>query len=184
MRAFCALMLLLTACGTEEAPTAVPGDGSDPAIPSGTIRTDGNGSGQGGQGGTAGTGGEDGTGGSGGAGGATGACISDTDLESLSFVESGREVARQCVVSTCGSILNVDDYAVCVTRCVNLRIRGLSPECGACFGQASRCELENACTASCRINECSTQCLACWRTAGCLSELDDCTGLGDADCSL
>lgn len=177
MRASCVLLLLVAACGSETPPPAAPSDGSNNPTFVGTGTNGGSSSGTGGQGGEA------GSGGTGGAAGAEGACSNQGDVEAFSFAPSGREVARRCVVSRCGSFaLDPARYADCVSGCATNDVLGLSRSCAECYGDLSRCELENACASSCRINVCTSECEGCLQNAGCLSALDECTGVPDDAC--
>lgn len=178
MRASCLILVLLASCGNDADPPAAPGGGSDPTIVgSGTRSVGGTGSG--------GTGGEAGAGGDGGS--ASAACANDFDIAALDASLEARELVRECLVFSffaCRSALNPEIYESCVTECVLDRVEGLSNDCGRCFGRASRCELENTCDTACVLNICSEGCLSCSRGAGCLDELEECTGLNDTSCSI
>ena len=163
------------ACGGDAPPPAAPPDTRDPTpIGTGTVGRSGAG-GEGGAGGAAGVGG---------AAGASGACANDADIDAFSFAASGREVARQCVVSVCGgTTFDSDEYEDCVSNCVGLRVRGLSSSCASCYGAASRCELDAGCANRCRVGICATECTGCLRNGGCLTALDECTGIPDDACA-
>jgi hypothetical protein len=169
------LALGILGCGNEgSTPPAVSGGGG-PIDVAGLDSTDG----IGGQGGASG-----GAGGAGGVGGSTGACDNDGDLESLSFVSGGREVAADCSISRCSNLVgDPNAYEACVTSCVEGQIPGLSEACASCYGAADRCALDSFCYLQCRVNPCTLSCTSCLTIAGCTEELGACTGIVGNDCA-
>lgn len=175
MRVACLLLFVLVACGSETSPEASPAGGGNVAIGPGTRAVAGMASG--------GSAGDAGDAGAGGQGGATTACTNDEDIAALDSSFGGREVARECLVLdlTCVALTG-DAYESCIAQCLGLRIPDLSLDCGRCFAAATRCELDNACTAACRFDICGETCRACTLEKGCLDALEDCTGLNDSSC--
>lgn len=172
------ILVLLAACGSEAAPGAAPSGESDPTvIGPGSRSTRGMASG--------GAQGQGGAGGQGVPAGSSGSCEGEDDVAALAASVGGRQAARECLILDLRCVaLTGESYENCITECIGTRIRGLSPNCAQCFGAATRCELDNACTAACRLSVCNETCRSCVATSGCLDALDDCTGLIDDTCEL
>ena len=168
-------LLILTVCVAgcaAEAPPAIPtSPGSGVVI-----------------GGTAGTGGAGGAGGAGGVGGVgggpLGACDNAADLQAIQDASSTmRDVARDCGNFECAIFFgNGVSYRSCVDQCVQDHVPDLSNECAACYGASERCSHDSLCTLRCRNDTCSVMCLDCMTVAGCIEELEACSGLPGDGC--
>jgi hypothetical protein len=146
------------------------------------------GSGIGVGGGTAGTGGAGGAGGAGGGGGvgggSVGACDNEDDLQAIEDEDSTmRDVARDCGEGKCLIFFSRGpEYESCVHECVKDNVPDLSVECAACYGASERCSHDSLCTLRCRNDTCSVTCLDCMTVAGCIEELEACSGLPGNGC--
>ena len=165
------LCLCVAGCGNDAPPT-VPGTGTP--IPPGM-----------GTGGTGGAGGAGGIGGEGGAGGgAKGACDNESDLDAMDDAEDTlRDIARDCGAFECAIFFgNGFAYEACLNMCVGDQVPELSPDCAACYVASERCSHDSLCILRCRNDTCSIGCLECMSLAGCIEELEECSGLPGDDC--
>ena len=165
------LSLCVVGCASEAPPT-VPGSGTPipPAM---------GGGGSGGAGGAGGAGGEGGVG-----GGSKGACDNESDLDAIDGAEDTlRNIARDCGSFECAIFFgNGFAYESCVNICVKDYIPELSTNCAACYGGPERCSHDSLCTLRSRNDTCSTMCLDCMNLAGCITELEECSGLPGDGC--
>jgi hypothetical protein len=165
------LSFCVIGCASDEPPT-VPGNGTPipPAM---------------GAGGTGGIGGAGGIGGEGGAGGgAKGACDNESDLDAIDGAEDTlRNIARDCGAFECAIFFgNGFAYESCVNMCVEDQVPELSPDCAACYGGSERCSHDSLCILRCRNDTCRVGCLDCMSLAGCIEELEECSGLPGDGC--
>ena len=148
----------------------------------------GSGVGTHGDGGAGGFGGIGGGGGAGGGGGLQGACANQSDLAAIDGAGNVRDIARSCGLFVfagfdCGLFIgNPDTYESCVSACVESRVEDLSSGCASCYGAAERCSLSSNCRVRCQLNACLPNCLACVTTAGCIDDLEQCTGIPGDGC--
>jgi hypothetical protein len=171
MRLVPIVVVLALGCGDPASPPAVSGGGDGP-INVGIDRGGTGGSGAGGVGGAGGYGGE-----------AAGACDNSADLDALAGAGRVRDVARDCGVFRCsGSVEDSDVYEACVRACVENDVQAISTECASCYSEAERCSLDAFCQPRCQANTCSSMCLSCLSSAGCVSAFEACTGLAGIEC--
>ncbi len=164
------LSLCVVGCGND-APPVIPG--SDTPLSPGNI--DGTGGAGGGAGGGGGTGGEDGS---------IGACDNEADLGVIEGMDSSlRDVARDCGSFECAIFFgNGFAYESCVDGCVTDHVPDLSTGCTVCYGGSERCSHDSLCTLRCRNDTCSAMCLDCMTLAGCITDLEECSGLPGDGC--
>jgi len=102
----------------------------------------------------------------------TDACINDDDR---AIIEGG-EVDIQGEATTCGlgCITNPDPVG-CSAPCV-AEATGLSLECSTCYAFMIDCTIDN-CLGVCAADPGGETCVACLEDAGCISALNECTGI-------
>ncbi|MGB5694867.1 MAG: hypothetical protein WBM46_04370 [Polyangiales bacterium] len=172
MRSFLFLALLVVGCAEETFPGAPGGGNGRPPLV-------GIGGGPGGSGGSDGgvDAGPDG-------GDFKGACDNGADLDAIENAgDRIRNLAQDCGLFSCINLIGIgQQYANCVSGCVESSVQGLSAECAACYGSAEQCGVAAFCGARCQSNTCSTDCLDCLESAGCLLDLEECRGLPGDGC--
>jgi hypothetical protein len=117
-------------------------------------------------------------------GASSGACDNAGDLGAIEGASSTRNTANACSANDCAFwIADPTQYEICVSTCVENGIRGLSPECAACYGGLERCSLEALCRPFCVNNDaCNIACTSCLRNYGCSEEFEACRGLPGDGC--
>lgn len=117
-------------------------------------------------------------------GGSIGACDNEADLGVIENAESSmRDVARDCGAFECAIFFgNSVGYRSCVDQCVGERVPELTIACAACYGASEQCSHDSLCTLRCRNDTCRVMCLDCMSFAGCIEELEACTGLPGDGC--
>ena len=113
-----------------------------------------------------------------------GACDNEADLGVIEGADpSVRDVARDCGKGECAIFFGLGlEYESCVDRCVTDQVPDLSTGCTVCYGSSERCSHDSLCILRCRNDTCSTMCLDCMMLAGCIEELEECTGIPGNDC--